>query len=58
VSELNEVDYPEIDEKPFVVFKFRRIKKKFKKYIKSNNEFLTTQRDDESDSSNVLLLTI
>lgn len=35
---MDELEFPEKYENPFIVFKYRRIKKKFKKYIKPKDE--------------------
>lgn len=50
---MDELEFPEKYENPFIVFKYRRIKKKFKKYIKPKDEQRFGEKGDESDSENV-----
>ena len=47
----NEVGFPEVDCNPFIIFKNRRIKKKFKAYIKKSKFLIAPPRgvDDEID---------
>lgn len=48
VKLINELDFAEDDDNPFIEFKNRRMKKKYKKYLsrKNGGESLSEQNDD------------
>lgn len=52
-EDVNQLEYPEQYQNLFITFRYRRIKKKFKKYIKEKDENYLTSKLDNSESENV-----
>lgn len=49
-KQLNQLDFPQIDDSPFIKYKHRRIKKKYKKHL-NNRDLEFSNFDQVQDDS-------